>query len=103
MNQAAFDLRPGKLHRDATQPERDGATANLLGKSKQRAKVYGLVVAAGSDGLTGHELSVLSGIPRHVLSGRLRELEDDKLIIKSGRRRLAPTGVRNSVYVVASK
>ena len=94
-------IRVGMSHTAATQAELDGANAHLHAKAKQRALVYGSIVASGSDGRTGYELMELTGIPRHVLSGRLRELEDDGLIVKSGLRRLAPTGVRNNIYVKA--
>ena len=101
LSERASYVRSGMAHTAAGPAELEGATTNLHHKANQRAKVYGLIVSSGSTGKTGAEISELLDIPRHVLSARLRELENDGLIQKSGDRRLATSGVRNSIYVKA--
>lgn len=100
-HQRASYPRSGMLHQAATQAEIDGANANVQGKATQRASVFGHIVSAGSEGLTSSEIHELTTIPRHVLSARLRELENDSLIFKNGERRLASTGVRQNCYQAA--
>lgn len=92
--------RVGKSHFAATDAELDGAKANISAKAELRAQIYGLIVASGSDGMTGAEIEEVTGALRYSISGRLTELEEDSQIMKSGRRRKTATAkIAQNIYL----
>ena len=97
--QQASQIRVGHEHFGATYAEQQGARTKLSEKAETRALIYGLVVAAGSNGITGTEIKAQTGMDKCSISGRLNDLEfKDKLIFKTGETRTAEGGSPNNVY-----
>lgn len=95
----AGTVRTGHEHFGATYAEQQGARTKLTKKAETRSLIYGLVVAAGSDGITSTEIKKATGMDKSSISGRLNDLETkDKLIFKTGEHRTAPGGSPNNIY-----
>lgn len=59
------------------------------------------ILEASCEGLTGHEVSLVTGFDRHSVQPRISELRRKGLVIASGKRRRNPSGKTAIVWIAS--
>lgn len=78
---------------------RDAAISMLPHTHTLRRKVYELIKGRGERGITCDEVEVLLDLRHQTASARIRELYLQKLIARTGRRRITRSGRGADIYI----
>lgn len=107
MQRSLFDPPPSprakSFRRAGLSTSRDAAAANAPRAGTQRARILAALAATGDNGATDFELSISTGIARHVAAKRRGELVDDGFATASGRVRTTDTGSPAVVWVATER
>jgi len=97
--------QPPYEHYDGSPPHEDVDTSREAAERARvfvataQERVYACYIAAGRDGCTDDEINAATDMALNTIRPRRRELEDDRRVVRTERRRRTRSGRRAIVFV----